>query len=73
MLGAPFVLEVIKQDIYDIACQHFDFPIVRGNSYRSEGHQPAADRKEYEMKRKMCRLVIVECGLRLGRTRNGYL
>jgi len=33
----------------------------------------ATNRKEWERERKMCRLVIVECGLRLRKTRDVYV
>jgi len=35
------------------------------------GHQAATNREEWERERNICRLVIVESGLRLRRLRNG--
>jgi hypothetical protein len=38
-----------------------------------DSHQPAANRKEQERERKICRLVIIQCGMRLQRARNWYV
>ena len=42
-----------------------------GRKYVSERRKPATNRKESERERRMCRLIVIECGLRLWRMRNG--
>ena len=58
----------IKQYNCDNACGHFDFPTVGGNVFRSR-----AARKEQERERKVRKLVLIECGLRVRRMGNGYV
>ena len=62
-----------KHEVFDNTYEHFDLDTLKGNSYRGQdGHRPAASRKEQE-RQKMCRLVIIECGVRLRRVGNGYV
>jgi len=70
--NVPVFFQVKKKYIYisDNAYENFDSPTVGENMYRS---RTVTDRKERERKREMCRLVIIECGLRLRRVRNGYV
>jgi hypothetical protein len=37
-----------------------------------DSHQPSSNRKELDRERSLCRLVVIECGLRVQRVRNGY-
>jgi len=53
---------------FDDGCEHLDLRAFGDSIYRSGA---VIDRKVWGRKRKMCRLVIVESGLRLRRTRNG--
>jgi hypothetical protein len=61
---------LLKCDISDNAYEHFDLPTVGENIYRS---RRGINRKEQKADRKMCTLVITECGLRVRRVRNRYL
>lgn len=58
----PGFLPDKKKYIFDNAYENVDFPSVVESMYSSRA---ANDRKERERKREICRLVIVECALRL--------
>ena len=45
----------------------------KSSRVEEESHQPVTDRKDHDRETKMCRLVTVECGLRLRRMRNRML
>jgi len=57
--------------ISENACEHFDFETF-GANIDNRSHQTATNRKDQDMGRKLCRLVIFESGLTLRRIRNGY-
>jgi len=55
----------------DNTYQRFDFPTVRDDIFRNRtAINRGTNRKEQQKERKMCGLVIVECGLTLRRVRN---
>jgi len=56
--------------VSDNGYEHFDFPTVEENIYRV---RTAIRRNRRGRERKICRLVIIECGLKLRRMRNGYV
>ena len=63
---------VNKYDTSHSAYNSSDFSYVEENMHKNRrGHQAATNREEWERERNICRLVIVESGLRLRRLRNG--
>ena len=63
--------------IFDKADEHFDFPAVGekpiGIGHRADRYQPLIGMNRCERERGMCRLVVVGCGRRLRRVKEGHV